>query len=115
MAISRELGIPIVGADLTHAELNGVARDLAAQNPQRYRMRNGFLKKKGDPDFLFNHQSEEAMPPRDKMMAQIIRREAAIGGPVVVILGAVHGNNIHDQGLLQGLDYIHVDQPRREE
>ncbi len=100
---SEKLGHTLVGCDLTFAEQDAVLEQLYDQDPS-LRNYQGIGLTGGSP---------QVMPYRDKQMAKTIQEYAARATkPVIVIMGAEHGNNLHEKGMIkqQGIHYAYVDQ-----
>lgn len=118
---SEDLQIPIIGCDLTETELTGVMRNVALSNPQDYEFIEvvkygiSMLEKRSDPDYIITPQSEELIPYRDQQMVKTITGYSQLAqGPLVIILGSRHSDDIHNDRYLQqygfGYAYINLNQ-----
>jgi hypothetical protein len=120
-ATANKVGFKIVGCDLTFAEMDEVEKKLAQQQPEMFEydefiwngMKDGRLIKRDDPDWMNTRVEDEIIPFRDEFMVTMIQKYQALSlTPIVAVMGAHHGNNIHGKGLLKdkGFGYIYVDQ-----
>ncbi|MBM3192024.1 MAG: ChaN family lipoprotein [Chlamydiae bacterium] len=112
-----EIGFKVIGCDLTLAEQAKVAQNIAILHPDEYTYDPEFhvLEKKKDPDYVFTGTVPEAVSARDvKMVEIIVEYQKKSDRPIVVIVGANHGNHIHEQGMLKesGFGYVYINQTR---
>lgn len=112
---ANRLGFEIVGCDLTQGELTPIEKDLAQNNPERYVYdeKSRSLRSAERPTARVTAASPAIVPFRDELITRrILEYHGKSSRPLVVIFGASHGRNIHEQKLLQdkGLGYIFADQ-----
>ena len=116
-----KVGFKIVGCELTLAEMADVEKRLAQQHPETFEYdefemeeeQTGILTKLDDPDWMNTGQEDEIIPYRDEFMAKMIEKYQALSlKPVIAVMGARHGDNIHKGGLLKekGFGYVYVNQ-----
>lgn len=115
-AFSNELGIPVVGCDLTTQECRDIFRVVMRYSPGKYEYDSdfrGMIISKDEPFELKAVQViPEMMPLRNQKMADMAISQVQQGKLTVAVLGAKHGVDIHGGGLLlnYGFNYCFVNQ-----
>lgn len=105
LSLSNELKFKIIGCDLTDAEIMEAGKRLCVIFPQKYQYEehHNAIRRIENPHYDLIEDlglDENIMSYRNRQMVKTITKyEALSKKPIVVVMGGLHGNTIHENML----------------